>query len=78
MDIYTRREIARVLEGLGAADQAAKRANHDYPEEYNYLAGHHDGFQAALVAVGLAFGLGPMVRPWQSDGPIWIEGSTNE
>ena len=78
MDIFTQRDVARVLEALGATDRAANRANHDYPEEHNYLAGHHDGFQAALAAVGLAFGLRPVSQHWRADGPVWLEVNAND
>ena len=81
MAIYSRGDVANILSGLGSAEAAAEREQVDRPTEYElteYERGRREGFKAALVAVGLSVGLGPMVRHWRSDGPTWIEVDGNE
>jgi hypothetical protein len=72
MDVFFRRDIANILASVGAKDRMAEARHAPDNQEY------HRGVQDALVAVGLAFGLQPVTRRDRSDGPIWIEGSTND
>ena len=76
MDIYLRRDIANALQGLGSAEEAAVKSQEDEPTDFE--RGRREGFRAALVATGLSFGLGLMIRHWRGDGPTWIEVDGNE
>lgn len=76
MEIYTRREIARILQGLRMAMVEAERAAPGEPG--GYIQGYHDGFGVALVSLALSIGYGTEIKPWKAEGPIWIEGLANE
>jgi len=69
MEIYSRRELSRILHGLASANEGAKKAGQS---DVSYPQGYHDGFNSALVAFGLSVGLGPFL-PQRVDGPTWIE-----
>ena len=58
LDVYFRRDIANVLRSAAASNVSAQANRETAPtqcEEY-----YHAGFYAALVGVGLAFGLEPV------------------
>ena len=63
---YSTREIGNVLRSV------AKAAEGPGEEQTGFSNGWHAGFTAALVAVGLAFGLQQMVEQGRK-GPEWIE-----
>ena len=64
---YSTREIGNVLRSV------AKAAEGPGEEQTGFSNGWHAGFTAALVAVGLAFGLQQMVASGERKGPEWIE-----
>ena len=70
LDVYFRRDIDNVLRAVASAAEGPEVEYH--PGVDNYARGWHDGFKAALVAVGLAFGLQQMVEQGRK-GPEWIE-----
>ena len=70
-EIYFKSEIGNVLRSVAKAAEGPEVEYH--PGVDNYARGWHDGFKAALVAVGLAFGLQQMVASGERKGPEWIE-----
>lgn len=71
-----KQDLANVLRAMANADQASEKETG--PGETLVEKGYHRGIQDTLVSVGFAFGLGPMIQHWRSDGPIWIEVEINE
>lgn len=67
MDVYFKSDIVNVLRSVASVDLSAQLAHEPNQERY------HQGFEAALLAVGLAFGLEPMVKRRGTDGPVWTE-----
>jgi len=66
LDIYFRRDIANVLRSLASAVEGPEEERTGHNQSW------HDGFKAALVAIGLAFGLHEMISQ-ERKGPVWIE-----
>ena len=76
LDVYFRRDMANVLRAVASADQAA--ALNQEEESTQCEDYYHKGFEAALIAVGLGFGLHQMVSRDRCDGPTWIEMETGD
>ena len=71
-NLYFRRDMANVLRAVASAGEgpAEERTGHNQS--------WHDGFEAALVAVGMGFGLQKMVSRDRCDGPTWVEMETGD
>ena len=65
LDIYFARDIANVLRSTACAGLSAPAPSGGYADAYR------EGFIAALVAVGLAFGL--KAEPGANQLPEWVE-----
>lgn len=69
LDLYVRKDIENVLRALAAAAQMAEMANaaqvigreDTTPDGAECAPDFHQGYRAALVSVGLAFG----INPWE-------------
>ena len=70
-DAFFPRDIERMLRAVASADKSAQEASFDKDASLavgDFQVAYHVGFQAALTAVGLGFGL----------EPIWIEAMVRE
>lgn len=72
--VYFRRDIANVLRSLACVEMGQETDD----QLAQYGQGYRDGFQVALVAIGLAFGLEPVSKAnWGQTQPLakllWVE-----
>jgi hypothetical protein len=76
LDVYFRSDVANILRAVAKTDRSAQAVYFENDGEFQ--SAYHLGFQAALTAVGLGFGLEPMIDQSESRGPIWIDAVARE